>query len=103
MQTDRRRNVRVRIPEDELLTCRSTVPPLTGQVSVLSPTGMYIRTRDRLARGVELALRVSDREGEFEADCVVRDVAPAGLGVEFTTGRGRHTEAVRRILARYSG
>lgn len=102
MPPDRRRNIRVRIPEEELLACRSAAPAMTGRVSVMSPTGMYIRTRDRLEPGAALALRVSGPEGDFEADCVVRDVGPGGVGVEFTTGRGRHTEAVRRLLARYT-
>jgi hypothetical protein len=102
VQPDRRRNIRVRIPDEELLACRAAQPSLSGQISIVSPTGLYIRTRDRLTPGDRLALRVEDRDGEFEADCVVRDVGPGGVGVEFTTGRGRHTEGVRRILARYT-
>lgn len=100
-QTERRRHRRIRLPEENLLSCQAVGQSLSGQVSILGPGGMFIRTRNVPPVGTTLPVRVWSGEESFEAECVVRDVTPGGIGVEFTRGQGPHTTAVERFLSRH--
>jgi len=100
MKDDRRHREGIVIPEDKLLPCEGVSRPLTGKISVLGTAGMYIRTTDRYPPGTELELRISADGVALEAPCVVRDVEPGGLGVEFTWLRGPLEHKLERIMAR---
>ncbi len=99
MKPERRQHDRIVIPEDKLLPCEGISRPLSGQVSVLSTRGMYIRTRDTYALGTELELRIRADAETLEAPCVVRDITPGGLGVEFTWLRGPLEGKLKKIIA----
>lgn len=100
-QTERRRHRRILLPEEDLLSCEAVGQPMNGQVSILGPGGMFIRTRHAPPAGSTIAVRVSSDEESFEAECVVRDVTPGGIGVEFTSADGPHSATVKKILTRY--
>ena len=100
MKEDRRHHERIVIPEDKLLPCEGVNRPLSGKVSVLGTGGMYIRTTDTYASGTELELRIRADGETLETPCVVRDVTPGGLGVEFTWVRGLVEERLKKIIAR---
>src|SRR2546428_9921122 len=59
---------------------------------------MYIRTRDTYPSGTELELRIRADDQTLETSCVVRDVLPGGLGVEFTWLRGPLEAKLQKIL-----
>jgi hypothetical protein len=100
MKEDRRRHDRIVIPEDKLLSCEGVSRPLTGKISVLGTGGMYVRTTDTFPAGTELELRIRTEEDTLETPCVVRDVAPGGLGVEFTWVRGPLEEKLKKLMTR---
>jgi len=100
MKEDRRRYDRILIPEDKLLSCEGVSRPLRGKISVLGTGGMYIRTTDAYPAGTELELRIRNDAETLETPCVVRDVAPGGLGVEFTWVRGPVEERLKKLMAR---
>ena len=100
MKEDRRRYDRIVIPEDKLLSCEGVSRPLSGKVSVLGTGGMYIRTSDTYPAGTELEVRIRGDAETLEIPCVVRDVTPGGLGVEFTWMRGPLEEKLRKLMAR---
>ncbi len=100
MKEDRRRTDRVLIPDDQLLPCEGINRPLAGKVSVVGSVGMYVRTNNRYPAGTELDLRVQDGDETLELTCVVRDVEPGGLGVEFTWLRGAQAEKLKSFVAR---
>ena len=100
MKEDRRRYERIVLSENRLLPCQGISRPLVGQVSVLGTGGMYIRTTNTYPLGTEIELRIQADAEVLDAPCVVRDVTPGGLGVEFTWLRGPLEEKLQKILAR---
>ncbi len=100
MKEDRRRRERVVIPEEKLLPCEGVNRPLNGKVSVLGIGGMYVRTSDTYPPGTELELRIRANGETLETPCVVRDVTPGGLGVEFTWLRGALEAKLQKIISR---
>ncbi len=100
MKEDRRRTIRIVIPDDQLLPCEGISRPLNGKVSVLGATGMYIRTATKYPAGTELELRLQGDGETLELSCTVRDVEPGGLGVEFTWLRGSKEEKLQSLMAR---
>jgi len=100
VKEDRRHHDRIVIPEDKLLLCEGVSRPLTGRISVLGTGGMFIRTKDAYPLGMELELRIRINGETLEAPCAVRDVAPGGLGVEFTWVRGPLEQKLKKIMAR---
>lgn len=102
MKEERRHHDRAVIPEDKLVDCEGVTRPLAGKVSVLGTGGMYIRTRDSYPPGTELELRIRDAAEVLEASCVIRDVTPGGLGVEFTWLRGPLEAKLKKIIARFA-
>ena len=100
MKEDRRRRERVVIPEEKLLACEGVNRPLSGKVSVLGTGGMYVRTSDTYPPGTELELRIRGDGETLETPCVVRDVTPGGLGVEFTWLRGALEAKLQKIISR---
>ncbi len=101
MEYDRRRHCRIVIPEKHLLECAGTNRPLNGQVSVLGLGGMFIRTQVHFPVGTTLGVRVNTDGETLETECVVRDVLPNGLGVEFTRRDALHEQAVRKLMSRF--
>ncbi len=61
---------------------------------------MYIRTTDTYAPGTELELRIRADAEAIETPCVVRDVTPGGLGVEFTWLRGPLEQKLQKMMGR---
>jgi hypothetical protein len=99
MKEDRRRHERIVLPEDKLLSCEGVNRPLAGKISVLGTGGMYVRTTSSYPAGTELELRVRSDAETLETSCVVRDVTPGGLGVEFTWVRGTLEEKLKKLMA----
>jgi len=80
---DLRRFLRARVPEEKLIPCQGIGIPLTGQVSVFGPGGMYIRTKESYPVGTELELKLDGYDGPIRVRCRVCEIEPGGLGVEF--------------------
>lgn len=99
MKEDRRRHDRLVIPEGKLLTCEGVSRALLGKISVLGMGGMYIRTTDEYPAGTELELRIRSGAETIQTPCVVRDVVPGGLGVEFTWVRGSLEQKLQKLMA----
>ncbi len=95
---DLRTHGRVRIPEDQLLPCEAVGGGLTGHISVLGAGGAFIRTRDTHPVGTRLALRIHGNGTQFEAQGVIRDVEPGGVGVAFARLGRKQKENLRQIL-----
>jgi hypothetical protein len=96
-----RRNQRVRLPEDSLLRCEGIGTPLDGRVSVLGLTGLFVRTRDAHPVGATLVVRLYGSDKDIvEGQCVVRDVLPGGMGLEFTVISEKDQQALKRLLER---
>jgi len=102
VKKERRHHDRIVIPEDKLLPCEGISRPLSGQISVLGTGGMYIRTRNTYPLGTELELRIRANAETLEAPCVVRDITPGGLGVEFTWLRGSLERKLKNILVKFN-
>lgn len=101
MREELRRNQRVRLPEETLLRCEGVGTSLDGRVSVLGLTGMFIRTRDTHPVGATLVLRLYASDTVVvEGQCVVRDVLPGGMGVEFSVISEKDEQALKRLLER---
>ncbi len=101
MREELRRNQRIRLPEESLLRCEGIGTPLDGLVSVLGLTGMFIRTRDTHPVGATLVIRLYGSDKDIiEGQCVVRDVLPGGMGVEFSVISEQDQLALRHLLER---
>ena len=100
MERDSRHYERIRVPEDKLIPCEGVGRPLRGHVSVVGLGGMFIRTRESYPVGTVFDVRLGDGEEAIEASCVVRSVDPGGLGVEFVKLRGKHEQALKKIIDR---
>lgn len=101
MGKELRRHQRIRVPEEGLLHCEGVGTPLDGQVSVLGLTGMFIRTRDTHPVGTTLVVRLhGSNEHVIEGQCVVRDVLPGGMGVEFSVISEEDAQALTDLLER---
>ena len=98
MNRDNRHYVRHTIPEEQLLPCEGVNRPLSGHVSILGLGGMFVRTRESYPLGTPLEVRIHAPGDVIDAQCVVRDVLPGGLGLEFTKLRGKHEDGVRKFL-----
>lgn len=98
MKREHRYYERHRMPENSLFPCEGVDRPLNGHVSILGLGGMFVRTHESYPVGTTLDVRIHAPEEVIEAQCVVRDVLPGGLGFEFTRLRGKHEDAVRKIL-----
>lgn len=90
---------RVRLPEDRMLSCELVGREEVGLISVLGLGGMFIRTHETFPIGTTLEVRLSGDGQIIETQCVVRDVAPGGMGVEFTRLRGTHEDNLKKVLA----
>jgi len=101
MEKDYRRYERVVIPEDKLLACEGLERALDGLVSIVGLGGMFIRTRESYPVGTVVGVRIRGDGEVVETECVVRDVEPGGLGVEFVRLRGQHEETLKKIVDRF--
>jgi len=80
---DRRKHIRILLPEHQFLCCKGIDPKFEGQVSIIGTGGLFIRTNHPLAMGQSLYLRIEDPSLNLEIDCKVRDASQNGAGVEF--------------------
>jgi c-di-GMP-binding flagellar brake protein YcgR len=81
---DRRKHVRILLPEHQFLHCRGIDPKFEGKVSVIGSGGLFVRTKQSLSMGQTIHLKVDDPNLNLEAEASVRDVNEKGVGVEFT-------------------
>ena len=99
MQKELRRNERILIPDNRLLRCEGIGSHLDGLISVIGLSGMFIRTKESHPVGTTLALSIRALDTEIEAQCVVRDAEPGGLGVEFTRLSREDEDKLKSVLA----
>ena len=99
MQRELRRHERVLVPENRLFRCQGIGSHLDGVVSVIGLSGMFIRTKESQPAGTTLALRIHALDTDIEIQCIVRDVEPGGLGVEFNRLSADNEQKLRSVLA----
>lgn len=90
---------RVRLPDDRMLSCEFVGHGRIGLVSVLGLGGMFVRASDLFPIGTALEVRLSADGEVIETECVVRDIAPGGMGVEFTRLRGVHEQNLKKVIS----
>ena len=100
MKVDNRLYDRLYLTENHHLACEGLGFAFGGKVTVIGLGGTYIQTDKSFPMGTVLALRFSAGGESVEADVIVRDVEPDGLGVEFVKLRGTNEDALKRIMDR---
>jgi hypothetical protein len=99
VQKELRRHERVLIPETRLFHCQGIGSHLDGLVSVIGLSGMFIRTKESHPAGTTLAVRLHALDADIEVQCIVRDVEPGGLGVEFNRLSADNEQKLKSVLA----
>jgi PilZ domain-containing protein len=81
-----RRHRRFRVPEQLVIRVSSNGAEthVEGVVTVIGLGGMFVRTKAPLSPGSMLTLGMTCPAVSFEAQCSVRHVYEAGMGVEYT-------------------
>ena len=93
-----RRFGRIRLSDAHMLSCEGVGRTLEGKVSVLGLGGMFIRTPEALPPGEALRVRVQGGDAQLEAECVVRNKANGGVGVEFVEMQKAQTANLQSLL-----
>jgi hypothetical protein len=88
------------LTEGQHLPCEGLGFAFKGSITVLGLGGTYIQTDKSYPMGTVLALRIGAGDEAVEADVIVRDVEPDGLGVEFVKLRGANEDKLKRIMDR---
>jgi HEAT repeat protein len=96
----------LRIPLDEPLPARIVAASASGSASVrvqtLSLGGAFLESNRRLNIGDALTVEVKAGLRSFQSTAVVRNITPAGSGVEFVHMKQDDREKLRRLLSRLS-
>ncbi len=100
MNVDNRLYDRLYLSEGQHLSCSGLGFAFEGRVTVIGLGGTYIQSDKSYPMGTVLPLRIGTGEDVVEADVIVRDVEPDGLGVEFVKLRGANEDALKRIMDR---
>lgn len=101
---NRRRFQRVELPQNRWLACQAMGEGLhfDGEVSVISPGGLFIRSGKVQPIGARLGVKMRNIMDVVEADCVVRNHQDDGFGVEFLEMRPTFQTNLERIIERLS-
>ena len=100
MNVDNRLYDRLYLREDHYLPCQGLGFAFEGRISVVGLGGTYIQSEKSYPMGTVLAIRIGAGGDAVEADVIVRDVEPDGMGVEFVKLRGTNEDALKRIMDR---
>ena len=103
MNVDNRLYERMYLTEGQHVACEGLGFAFEGRITVLGLGGTYIQTDKSYPMGTVLPLRFAAGGDVVEADAIVRDVEPDGIGVEFVKMRGANEEALKRIMDRLRG
>lgn len=95
--TDKRRYARVQVRDGVHVACEGLVPKFRGLVRAISPRGLFIQTTHTFARGSRLLIRIRLDDEVLDAECLVRDVEPQGIGVEFLPLTDDQQESLARL------
>ena len=101
-EVNRRRFRRVELPQNRWLACQAMGEGLhfDGEVSVISPGGLFIRSPKVQHVGARLGIKMRNIMDVVEADCVVRNHQDDGFGVEFLDMRPTFQTNLERIIDR---
>jgi hypothetical protein len=100
MQVENRLFERIYLKDEMRIPCEGIGFTFKGSIIVVGMGGIFILTEKSYSIGTVLALRFAQGDDIVEADCIVRDLSPGGMGVEFVKLRGTNEEALKRILQR---
>ena len=100
MNVDNRLYDRLYLTENHYLPCHGLGFAFEGRISVVGLGGTYIQSDKSYPMGTVLAIRIGTGSDVVEADVIVRDVEPDGMGVEFVKLRGANEDALKRIMDR---
>ena len=100
MNVDNRTYDRLYLSEGRHLDCEGLGFAFEGKITVLGLGGTYIQTDKSYPMGTVLPLRIRALDEVVEADVIVRDVEPDGIGVEFVKLRGVNEDALKRLMDR---
>jgi hypothetical protein len=100
---DLRRHQRILIPAGRAIRVAGAPlagrPGLEGVVTVIGLGGMFFRSVQSHPAGTVLRLQLADTVFPFEFECTVRNVAPNGLGVEFTGITRENEQKLKALLS----
>lgn len=100
---DMRRHQRILVPAGRTIRVAGGAgggrPALEGVVTVIGLGGMFFRSEQSHAPGTVLRLQLADTLFPFECECTVRNVAPNGLGVEFTGITRENEQKLKALLS----
>ena len=96
-----RRHQRILVPPERGLHALANggAPHLEGVVTVIGLGGMFIRTSRAVPCGAMLNVKITHAFGALETNCIVRDVAETGLGVEFAALTPENESRLRDLLS----
>ncbi len=100
MNVDNRLYDRLYLTEGQYLPCEGLGFAFAGTITVVGLGGTYIQTDKSYPMGTVLSLRFGTGGDVVEADVIVRDVEPDGIGVEFVKLRGANEDALKRLMDR---
>jgi len=100
-----RKHQRILVPGNRLIraSANGDGPRVQGTVTVIGLGGMFIRTSNSLPSGTVLHVKLTEPLGVIETDCVVRNVAENGLGVEFAGVSPEDEEKLKALLLSLKG
>ncbi len=98
-----RRHQRILVPAGRVIRVAGGLgarqPALEGVVTVIGLGGMFFRSEQSHPAGAVLRLQLADTLFPFEFECTVRNVAPNGLGVEFTGITRENEQKLKALLS----
>jgi hypothetical protein len=98
MKTENRVYDRVYLAPARYLACEGIGFAFTGKITVLSLGGLMLRSDKSFTIGTVLPLRIRSGDASLDMECIVRDVTPDGIGVEFVKLSPANEEALHRLI-----
>lgn len=99
---DMRRHQRILVPAGHLIPAAGSASAgrssFEGVVTVIGVGGLFFRTSQSAPAGTVLHLVLTDKRFTLEFDCTVRNIAPNGLGVEFTGITHENEQKLKSLL-----
>lgn len=102
-RSDTRRHQRILVPTGHLIRAAGSAAVgrsnFEGVVTVIGLGGLFFRSSQSAPAGTVLHLVLTDKGFTLEFDCAVRNIAPNGLGVEFTGISHENEQKLKALLS----
>jgi hypothetical protein len=98
MKAENRVYDRLYLAPGRYLACEGIGFDFSGKVSVIGLGGLMVRSDKSFSLGTVLPLRIHSGAQTLDLECIVRDISPDGIGVEFVKLSPANEEALQRII-----